>query len=331
MVARLDAPVLGAQATSAALNRWEVSTTWRHQKSDRHFRGSEEEANRQAEGSEVINRINLMELGIRYNANEQWSFSLGIPYFMAERSSPIRDSSRAVVDRSVVEANALGDVVLTARRLLLKRQEHPNGNVSLGLGIKFPTGKEDVFDQRERLVNGQRVFTNESVDQSIQPGDGGWGAVVDFQAYQRIRTTGGALYASGSYLINPEGTNGVPTFRGAIGEDFMSIADQYLARAGVSYSGASWKGFGASLGGRMEGVPVEDLIGDSDGFRRPGYALSIEPGLSYSRGAHPFALSVPVAVHRNRQRSVPDRSVPGRIGDAAFADYFISIGYWRKL
>lgn len=331
MVARLDAPVLGAQATPAALNRWEVSTTWRHQRSDRHFRGTEEEENRQQEGSEVINTINLMELGIRYNANEQWSFSLGIPYFMAERSSPIRNSSRVVVDRSVVEANALGDVVLTARRLLLKRQTHPNGNIALGLGVKLPTGKDDVYDQRERLVNGERVFSDESVDQSIQPGDGGWGAVFDFQAYQRIRDSGGTLYASGSYLINPEGTSGVPTFRNNLGEEVMSIADQYLARAGVSYSGASWKGFGMSLGGRMEGVPVEDLIGDSDGFRRPGYALSIEPGLSYSRGAHTFALSVPVAVHRNRQRSVPDRLVPGRIGDAAFADYFISLGYWRKL
>ena len=80
----------------------------------------------------------------------------------------------------------------------------------------------------------------------------------------------------------------------------------------------------------MEGVPVEDLIGDSDGFRRPGYALSVEPGLSYTKGPHAFSLSAPVAVQRNRQRSVPDRAVPGRIGDAAFADYIVMLGYWKK-
>ncbi|HWM93928.1 MAG TPA: hypothetical protein VN493_24435 [Thermoanaerobaculia bacterium] len=331
MAARLDAPVLGAQSDITAFSRWQVSTSWRHQRSDRHFRGSEEEANRQAEGSEVINTINLMELGIRYNPNPQWSVSLGIPYFAAERSSPIRDPNRVVVDRSVVEANALGDITLTARRLLWNPREHPESNISLGLGVKFPTGDYDVFDTRERLVDGQRVFTDESVDQSIQPGDGGWGAILDVSTYQRIRSSGGTLYASGTYLINPEGTNGVPTFRGAIGEEIMSIADQYLARAGVTWSGASWKGFGMSLGGRIEGVPVEDLIGDSDGFRRPGYALSVEPGLSYTRGAHAFSLAVPVAVHRNRQRSVPDRLVPGRIGDAAFADYVVMLGYWRKL
>ena len=321
--------MLGAQANQT-FSRWQVSTTWRHQRSDRHFRLSEEEANRQAEGSEVINTINLMELGIRYNANAQWSVSLGIPYFSAERSSALRDSNRVVVDRSTVEANELGDITLTARRLFWDPRTHPDSNVSMGLGIKAPTGKNDVFDMRERLVNGQRVFTNEAVDQSIQPGDGGWGAIFDVQAYQRIRDTGGSIYAVGSYLINPEGTSGVPTFRGNLGEEVMSIADQYLARAGVSWSAASWKGFGMSLGGRMEGVPVEDLIGDSDGFRRPGYALSVEPGLSYTRGPHAFSLAVPIAVHRNRQRSVPDRLEPGRVGDAAFADYIVMLGYWKK-
>lgn len=330
MAARLDAPVLGAQGDQTEFSRWQVSTTWRYQKSDRHFRGIHEEPNRQAEGSEVINTINMVELGLRYNMSPQWSVSLGVPYFSAERSSPIRDANRVVVDRSVVEAQELGDVTLTARRLFWDPRAHPDSNVSMGLGIKAPTGKNDVYDTRERLVNGQRVFTEESVDQSIQPGDGGWGAIFDLQAWQRIRDTGGSLYAAGSYLINPKGTNGVPTFRGNLGEEVMSVADQYLLRAGVSYSGASWKGFGVSLGGRMEGVPVEDLIGDSDGFRRPGYALSVEPGLSYTKGPHSFSLAVPVAVQRNRQRSVPDRAVPGRIGDAAFADYIVMLGYWKK-
>jgi len=76
--------------------------------------------------------------------------------------------------------------------------------------------------------------------------------------------------------------------------------------------------------------PVEDLIGDSDGFRRPGYAVSVEPGLSFSRGPHTFSVAVPVAAYRNRTRSVADRLVPGRHGDAAFADYVVMLGYWRK-
>lgn len=331
MAARLDAPVLGVQETASSVpSRWQFSTSWRYQRSDRHFRGSEEEENRKQEGSEVINTIHLAEIGIRYSPNELWSFSVGIPYLMAERSSPIRDASRVVVGRSISQARALGDITLTGRRLLFRPKEHPDGNVSLGLGLKLPTGRSNVVDSRQRMVDGELVTTIESVDQSIQPGDGGFGAILDAQVFQRIAHGGAAVYASGVYLLNPENKNGVQTFRNNVGEEVMSIADQYLARAGVSYGALSWKGFGASLGGRIEGVPVEDLIGGSDGFRRPGYAVSVEPGVSYSRGPHTFSLAVPVAVYRNRQRSVPDRLVPGRHGDAAFADYVVLLGYWRR-
>lgn len=330
MAARLDAPVLGVQDSYTGPDRWQVSVSWRNQRSHRHFVGSDEQENRAADSSEVVNRINQEELGIRYNASDVWSFSAGIPYLIADRSSPIRNSSRTVIARSVVQSNGLGDIVLTGRRLLWHPRDHPDGNISLGLGVKLPTGKDDVTDVRTQLVNGQFVQTTQTVDQSVQPGDGGWGIVLDFQGFQRIAHSSFALYGSATYLSNPRNKNGVQTFRGALGEEVMSVADQYLARVGGSYSNPSWKGFGASLGGRVEGVPVEDLIGRSDGFRRPGYAVSIEPGLSYSRGPHTLSLAVPIAAYRNRQRSVADRLVPGRHGDAAFADYFVMLGYWRK-
>ncbi|HEV8238084.1 MAG TPA: hypothetical protein VGS57_01805 [Thermoanaerobaculia bacterium] len=286
--------------------------------------------NRAEDESEVINNIKLTELGIRYNATPQWSFTVGIPWLHADRSSPVRNQQRVVVTRSHTQSNALGDIVIAAHRLLWKPLSHPNGNFSFGLGLKAPTGKDDVYDSRFTLVNGQTVRSQTTVDQSIQPGDGGWGVLFDFGAYQRLGTTGVAAYTSASYLANPRETNGVPTFRGGSGEGIMSVADQYVARVGFSASRASWKGFGASLGGRLEGVPVKDLIGGSDGFRRPGYAISAEPGISWSTGPHTVSLTVPVALYRNRTRSVPDQAVPGRHGDAAFADYIVMVGYWRK-
>jgi hypothetical protein len=121
----------------------------------------------------------------------------------------------------------------------------------------------------------------------------------------------------------------VPTFRGRENEALMSIADQYLVRAGVTTAPASWKGLGASLGGRMEAVPAHDLIGTSRYFRRPGYAISVEPAVSWSRGPHTLSLAVPIAVQRNRVRSVPDIEVDGH-GDAAFADWVMLLGYWRR-
>ncbi len=325
----MDTPVLGVHDAYSGPNRWQVSASWRYQYSHRHFVGPEEQHERAEDRSEVQNTVNQLELGVRYNISDRWSLAVGIPYLMAERSSPLRDSNRVVVDRALTESSALGDITLTGRRLLWDPKTNPKGNISLGLGIKLPTGDYDVYDDRERLVNGQRVFTDESVDQSIQPGDGGTGIIFDFQGF-RLMNRNVTLYGSAAYLSNPRGTNGVPTFRTQRGEEIMSVADQYVARVGTSFSHASWRGFGASLGGRLEGVMVEDLIGDSDGFRRPGYAIAVEPSLSYSRGAHTVAAAVPIALYRNRTRSVPDRAVPGRHGDAAFADYIILLGYFRR-
>src|SRR5262245_11598886 len=128
--------------------------TWRYQRSHRHFVGAEEQTERAEDRSEVINNINLAELGVRYNATPRWSFSLEIPYLMAERSSPIRDANRVVVARSRVESASVSDIVLSAHRLLWKPLTHPDGNFSFGLGVKFPTGKYSVEDTRLRLVNG---------------------------------------------------------------------------------------------------------------------------------------------------------------------------------
>jgi hypothetical protein len=85
----------------------------------------------------------------------------------------------------------------------------------------------------------------------------------------------------------------------------------------------------AKFGMRYEGVKVRDLIGGSLGFRRPGYALSVEPGMQFERGKTTWSLNIPVAVQRNRKRSVPDL-MQGKAGDAAFADYLILVGYARS-
>lgn len=92
------------------------------------------------------------------------------------------------------------------------------------------------------------------------------------------------------------------------------------------------------VGLRFEGIPVEDAIGESNGFRRPGKTVSVEPGVSYERNNHIFSLNVPIALYRNRPMSVADRQYniefaleEPRHGDAAFADYLISFVYSYRL
>jgi hypothetical protein len=74
---------------------------------------------------------------------------------------------------------------------------------------------------------------------------------------------------------------------------------------------------------------VRDVFGKSDGFRRPGYAISLDPGLLYARGSYMFALNVPWTIERNRKKSVADY-MNRRHGDAAFADYAIMFSLSRR-
>ena len=66
----------------------------------------------------------------------------------------------------------------------------------------------------------------------------------------------------------------------------MSVTDQYLVRGGIGHALPKIRGLAASFGGRFEGVPVRDLIGGANGFRRPGYAISVDPGLMFVRGMY---------------------------------------------
>jgi hypothetical protein len=151
---------------------------------------------------------------------------------------------------------------------------------------------------------------------------------LDIQAYKRFGKT--TVYASGAYLLNPRDTNGVPTGRNRPSEAIMSVADQYLARVGVARPIPKTRQWAYTIGWRIEGVPVRDLIGKSNGFRRPGYGMAIEPGVQYFRYRETWSLTVPIAAGRNRKRSVSDILVGSRGGDAAFADYMILVGYTRR-
>jgi hypothetical protein len=112
------------------------------------------------------------------------------------------------------------------------------------------------------------------------------------------------------------------------GTDVMSVPDQYMLRAGAD---VRLNNFTLSAGLRMECVTVHDLIGGSNGFRRPGYVLSAEPVVAYKHQNMQFYVSVPYAIQRNRTQSVPDILKTQKTGvythgDAAFADYTINVG-----
>lgn len=185
------------------------------------------------------------------------------------------------------------------------------------------------------------------VDQSIQLGDGGLGLALDLQGFWEMKH-GLFAYANAFYLVNPRGVNGTLTNRRAsitvpgkpvpqvfTNEYMCSVPDQYAARFGF-LSQSQMSGLSVSWGLRMEGVPVRDLLGESLGFRRPGYTIAAEPGLNYMKGNTTLNINIPIALYRIRNQSVTDKQVQDatgvpRNGDAAFADFLISVGVTYRL
>lgn len=308
---------------------WSMSLGWRYQKSDRHYVGSEYQGDRDEIGNQVRNNINVADLNIRYQATRRVELSLGMPYFMGTRSQMLR-SNNVNLERFQTTARGIGDIMFTGRRWMLDPDTHPGGNIQLGAGVKIPTGQNNVTDTFRVLSSGAITNVIRTVDQSIQPGDGGFGLLGDISMFKTVTQSGLSVYGGGAYLSTPGEKSNVLTYRTAPGEEVMSIADQYLARAGIAgplpktNSTMQW-----SAGLRMEGVPARDLIGGSNGFRRPGVAVSFEPSVNIARGKNAFTFGVPIAIYRNRFVSVPD-AARGAHGDAAFANYLVLGGYTRR-
>ncbi len=315
---------------------WQLTLNYRYFESFRHFRGSHEEKERVRNGTEVINHDNSVLLGITYNFNNRFSTSILAPFLYFDRSSLYEHKGNSSGERYSTSAKGIGDI-----RIMGYMNTTPNSHttyLAVGLGLKLPTGDYNQKDYFHRLDSeGQEVLVLRPVDQSIQPGDGGTGAIVEFDlAHMFARNL--TAYASGTYLFNPRNTNGTLRSQNLVNDiprsNEMSVPDQFLFRLGARY--ALKDNFQLSMGGRYEGIPVEDVFGKSDGFRRPGYILSVEPGLAYARGKHSFGVNVPVAVKRNRTQSVLDKKrteITGNYqhGDAAFADYLISVSYAYRL
>jgi hypothetical protein len=206
------------------------------------------------------------------------------------------------------------------------------GNIQLGIGLKLPTGDYKYQDYFPVNDSTKELRT---VDQSIQLGDRGTGIIAAANGFYNFSALVG-IYGNLYYLVNPREQNGVPTYRSNRYEAIMSVPDQYMARLGLNYGfRGSLKNLSVALGGRLEGIPVYDLIGGSAGFRRPGYIFDIEPGVNLRVKKSTFFLAVPVALIRCRTQSVPDKKTTAQTGvykngDAAFADYLINVGFTTR-
>jgi hypothetical protein len=198
-------------------------------------------------------------------------------------------------------------------------------NFAIETNIKLPTGDYEYMDTFFNQGPAKDMEAEGVVDQSIQPGDGGVGISLSTQGFYTL-SHDFMLTTSLYYLFNPRETNGVLTRSGS---SEFSVPDQYAALLGAMYI-TKLSGLSFYLGGRVEGVPSSDVFGGSDGYRRPGYVISVDPGINYVAKNLTLSLNVPYALYRNRTQSYLDKQRTEetgiyRHGDAAFADYFVNL------
>ncbi|HZE85283.1 MAG TPA: hypothetical protein VE035_13305, partial [Puia sp.] len=319
----------GKGGPADTISKWQLNANNRCFRSFRHFVGTDEQKQRQVLGNEVINHQYTLDLAITRTLSSRWSIMLDLPIEANSRSSLYEHSN---LGRFVTHSFGVGDIRFAVYSWLIDPIKSPRGNVQIGLGIKLPTGSYNYQDYFHLTDSTTRLG---AMDQSVQLGDGGTGLTLELNAFYNLSQTF-SLYGNFYYLMSPREVNGISTARGGTastsavknGSDVMSVPDQLMARVGVNIMANR---FVFSAGVRDECLPVYDLVGGSNGFRRPGYIISAEPGVTYNFKKVSLYAYVPIALVRNRTQSVPDK-ISSRLtgktshGDAAFADYAVNIG-----
>jgi hypothetical protein len=229
------------------------------------------------------------------------------------------------------KTSGIGDISVQGEGWLLNPRTHERGNIAIGLGLKAPTGSHTKQSQFF-LATGPVDFP---ADQTIQPGDGGWAILTQLQAFRQLNDRI-SRYGVGSYMVSPKDQTELKGSPGP-GPTFFnwSVPDVYSLRTGAAFNVLPEQGLSLSLGARLDGIPVNDLIGggDENTIKRTSRIVFVEPGLSYTRGKDNITLSVPWRVKVNRLKSLTEQ-LPGASPTAnagGFAKYLVFASYSRRL
>jgi hypothetical protein len=325
---RYTSPMLGEQTSSPqGADQWQVGVNYRLLHADRFFVGREYRPDAAPGGQPSRININSIEVTLSYAPTSRFTVTAGVP-FATGTHSRLQDDGL----RHTLSATGFGDVNLVATAWLLNPPVHPTGNVAVGLGVKAPTGENSKSGDWHTVTGA----VQRPLDPSIQLGDGGWGAIVRAEAFRQFRRQMAAYFA-GAYLANPKASIDA-TFTTPYGVVApVAVTDEYSAHAGLTVDASARRGLSLSLGARIDGVPVRDVVGGGDeSFRRPGYAVYVEPAVALRRSRSPvspaasnFTLGIPVRVDQNRLASALDIA-HGKHGGGDFAQFLVFLGYSKR-
>jgi hypothetical protein len=285
---------------------------------------------------EIFNQ-HAMNIAFSYQYNAQWGATLVAPLVYNQKSSVLEHSlvngTFVARQRRVTEGIGLGDVFVMVHWSPVRADEFRRLSLTGSVGVKIPTGD---FRQTGTWYNvgPNRTSVIRPLDPIIQPGDGTWGYLADLHGSYRIMNWLG-LYADGRYLATPAALNGTSTFRSTFSEQYadeeqVSVSDQFMIRGGVSLMVPN-SPILFSFGVRVDGTPVNDVFGTSEGFRRPGFATAFESNFIIRSGKINFYLSIPYVYYQVREQSNAEKMYTARTGqfrrgEASFSRFMLMTG-----
>lgn len=323
---RFTVPVTlgGAGEAYQPARAWQATLAYRRLLSNEWFIGTEESGSSAPGGAPPIFEVHTVIAAMSYAFSDRFRAAVSVPFSTGSFSRRWGDG--AIHEQT---ASGIGDITVTGDVWLRNPRTSPRGNISLGLGVKAPTGSHDK-PSTFWTAGGPVDFP---ADQTIQPGDGGWAVQLQLQAFQELGDRA-ALYAFGSYMASPKAnteiTGGpVPSPLAALK---WSVPDVYSARVGMAFDLLPDQGLSVSLGARVDGIPVRDLFGGGDEgtIKRTSYIIYADPGMSFTSGKNTVTVSVPWRLGLNRTKSLTEQ-LPGALPNAGgFAKYLVFASYSHR-
>jgi hypothetical protein len=281
-------PVLGTESNK---KKFQLSVGYRESYANRLYNNTRpnHDLNKILRPKEWLNTIDVTGT---YSPSDRFSLTASLPVVLNNISFLIPPG----VDRRFgLPGRGIGDVTLLGRGFVLDPKKSPTMNLSLGLGVKLPTGSAGP---QSTYPNVEGVFARRpATPNSIPPGDRGTGLIFEAIAFKTF--TGDHLFKgsnvlfAANYLANARNTNNVASAISNLGLAGPSdvnaltntVGDAYSLRATFSTPIPKTKSdllkrvrLLASY--RWEGIPKHDFIGNNRGFRQPGYVMAVGPGVN---------------------------------------------------
>jgi hypothetical protein len=316
---RFAEPGLGLQnQVFPDAHHWQVQFSYQYANAHDFFVGRQRNDAAGPFGVPPRRKVLTYDLNVLYSITNRFSVDLTVPYFSATGGS-LQGTAQSHSYHEVHTAG-VGDLALGTDFLLTGATKSRRGWASIGLGVKAPTGS----DSATTLNYNFNPPVQRPVDESGQAGAGGWVMLLRAQGAAEI-TERLSAYGGGFYGVSlTEHTKVVQN------NAFRAVPDTYSARAGVAWLLPSPQGFTVSAGGRMFGITTRDLMnGGNLYFRRPGYEVYFEPGVSWASRTHAVSVTVPIRVAQNKRDSLLDISRKTHVG-SDFAPYLIIVSYTQR-